>query len=164
MELKGSGYRCHINNTFVGALGFADDVTLLSPSISGLNAMISLCEVFAKNVDITFNCKKTVCIKFGQKLIGNEHVYLNDKKIEWVNQIKHLGKYIDRNLNDSFDCTHKKSILIGQVNKLCANFGCLQMSVLVRLFKTYYCTFYGSQMRQINSQSINSVCTSWNKG
>ena len=32
------------------------------------------------------------------------------KKIEWVNQIKHLGNYIDRNLNDNIDCTHKKSI------------------------------------------------------
>ena len=70
--------------------------------------MISLCEVFAKKFDITFSCKKTVCIKFGQKLIDCEHVYLNDKKIEWVYQIKRLGKYIDRNLNDSFDCTHKK--------------------------------------------------------
>ena len=64
LELKGSGYGCHINNTFVG-LCYTDDVTLLSPSIRGLNAMISLCEVFAKNFDITFNCKKTVCIKFG---------------------------------------------------------------------------------------------------
>ena len=57
--------------------------------------MISLCEVFGNNFDITFNCKKTVCIKFGQKLIGYEHVYLNDKKIEWVNQIKHIRNYID---------------------------------------------------------------------
>ena len=103
-------------------------------------------------------------MKFGQKLIGSEHVYLNDKKIEWVNQIKHLGNYIDRNLNDNIDCTHKKSRFIGQVNKLCANFGYLQMSVLVRLFKTYCCTFYGSQMWQVNSQYINSVCTTWNKG
>ena len=70
--------------------------------------MISLCEVFVKNFDITFNCKKSVCIKFGQKLIDFEHVYLNDKKIEWVNQIKHLGYYIYRNLNDSIACTHKK--------------------------------------------------------
>ena len=35
---------CHINNTFIGALCYADDVTLLSPSIRGLNAMITLCE------------------------------------------------------------------------------------------------------------------------
>ena len=55
--------------------------------------------------------------KFGQKLIGCEYVYLNDKKIEWVQQIKHLGRYIDRNLNDSFDSHIKKSIFIGQVNK-----------------------------------------------
>ena len=31
LELNGSGYGCHINNTFVGALCYADDVTLLSP-------------------------------------------------------------------------------------------------------------------------------------
>ena len=37
------------------------------------------------------------------------------------------------------------------------------MSVLVCLFKTYCCTFYGSQMWQVNNQYINSVCTSWNK-
>ena len=38
------------------------------------------------------------------------------------------------------------------------------MSVLVRLFKTYCCTFYGSEMWQINSQSINNVCPPWKKG
>ena len=81
LELKGSGYRCQINNIFVGALCYADDVTLLSPSIRGLNALITLCKVFAKNFDITFNCKKSVCIKFDRKLIGYEHVHLNDKKI-----------------------------------------------------------------------------------
>ena len=55
LELRESGYGCHINNTFVGELCYADDVTLLSPSIRGLNAMISLCEVFAKKIDITFD-------------------------------------------------------------------------------------------------------------
>ena len=35
---------------------------------------------------------------------------VNDKKIKWVNQIKRIGNYIDRNLNDSIDCTHSKSI------------------------------------------------------
>ena len=117
-----------------------------------------------KKLILHLTVKKNVCIKFGQKLMDREHVYLNDEKIEWVNPIKHLGNYIDRSLNNSIDCAHKKSIFIGHVNKLCANFGCLQMSVLVRLFKTYCCKFYGSQMWLINSKSINYVCTSWNKG
>ena len=48
MELRESGYGCHINNAFVGALCYADDVTLPY-------AMIGLSEVFAQNFDITFN-------------------------------------------------------------------------------------------------------------
>ena len=40
-------------------------------------------------------------------------------------------------------------MFIGQVIKLRANFGCLQMSVLVRLFKTCCCIFYGSEMWQV---------------
>ena len=88
-------------------------------------------------------------------------MYLNDKKI---NQIKHLENDTVRNLYDSIGCTHRTSIFIGQVKHLYANFGCLQMSVLVCLFKTYCCTLYGSQIWQVNSQkTINSVCTSWNK-
>ena len=37
-------------------------------------------------------------------------------------------------------------LIIGQVNKFCAYFGCLQMSELVCLFKTYSYTIYGFQM------------------
>ena len=59
---------------FIGALCYGDEVTLLSPLIRGLNAMISLCEVFAKNFDIAFNYKITVCIKFDQKLIKHNYV------------------------------------------------------------------------------------------
>ena len=77
-------------------------------------------------------------------------VLANNVQVLYIN-------YIDRNLNDSIDCTHKKSIFIGRVNKLWANFGCLQMSVLVPLFKAYLCTFYGSQMWQIRSRSIKEV-------
>ena len=110
--------------------------------------MICLCEYLTKTFILHLTVKKPVCIKFNPKRIGCGHVYLNDKKMEWVNQIKHLRSYIDRNFNDGIDWTHKKSIIIGQINtcKLCANSGCLQMSVFVRLFKTYCCTFYGSQI------------------
>ena len=55
-------------------------ISLNSLLIRGLNAMISLCEVFAKKIDITFNRKRNICIKFGQKLFDCEDVYLNDKK------------------------------------------------------------------------------------
>ena len=47
LKLRSSGYGCYIDETFVEALGYADDITLLSPSIRGLKQMVHICETFA---------------------------------------------------------------------------------------------------------------------
>ena len=44
-ELKQSGYGCHINNTYMGALFYADDIILSCPSIRGLNRMNKICSI-----------------------------------------------------------------------------------------------------------------------
>ena len=48
LRLKKSGIGCHIHGKYMGSLGYADDVTLLSPSIRGLNRMLSICEDFGR--------------------------------------------------------------------------------------------------------------------
>ena len=58
--LRTSGIWCHIGSAYIGALSYADNITLLCPSIRGLNEMIVLCCEYAKEYDITFNPKKTV--------------------------------------------------------------------------------------------------------
>ena len=42
-ELKQSGYGCHINNTYMDALSYADDIILSCPSIRGVNHMTTIC-------------------------------------------------------------------------------------------------------------------------
>ena len=54
--LKERDIGCHIGNSFVGALAYADDLTLLSPSLSGLKSMLKTCEDFAKEFDIMYVC------------------------------------------------------------------------------------------------------------
>ena len=36
IKLKESGDSCHINRTFMGAISYANDITIISPSIRGL--------------------------------------------------------------------------------------------------------------------------------
>ena len=62
-ELKQSGYGCHINNTYMGALSYADDIILSCPSIRGLNRIIKICYFFANSNHITFNCKKLLSLE-----------------------------------------------------------------------------------------------------
>ena len=58
----------------------------------------------------------------------------------------------------------KRSTFIGSVNKLMANFGYLQASVLSNIFKTCCCNFYGSPIWDFNSPGCRRICTTWNIG
>ena len=65
-KLKRNGIGCHIGHHFVGAFGYADDLILLSPSLTGLMNMIKICEDYACEHDILFNGKKSKYLIFGK--------------------------------------------------------------------------------------------------
>ena len=43
---------------FCGALGYADDLILLSPTVSSMKMMLGICETYAKKHKINFNANK----------------------------------------------------------------------------------------------------------
>ena len=77
MHLQRSGLGCHINNIYMGALSYADDITLISPSLYGLNRMLVICNKFAIDNFIILNSKKTICIKYGENV--SEQVFMNGR-------------------------------------------------------------------------------------
>ena len=107
---------------------------------------------------------KTVCIKYGDMVELNEHVVMNGNIIEWADNVRHLGNFVDATLSDSVDCRYKRSMFIGYVNKLISKFGHLQPKVLLNLFNTYCCSFYGSSIWRLHSNGFNSCVTAWNTG
>ena len=62
--LKQSGLGCHVGLTYAGAFGYADDIALVTPSLSSLKQMISICEEFAKCHSIVFNPSKMKLLCF----------------------------------------------------------------------------------------------------
>ena len=47
----------------MGALSYADDITIICPSIRGLNKMRKICNEFAQSNKIIFNGKKIYLFK-----------------------------------------------------------------------------------------------------
>ena len=133
-RLQSSGIGCHVGKQYLGALGSADDLTLISSSVRSLNKMLLICKKFDDEYNVTFNAKKMVCIKFGNKVSEYDQVVLDGATIEWANSVKHLGNIVNNTLSDTDD---KKSIFIGSVNKLLDNYGRLQYDILLKLFNTY---------------------------
>ena len=83
-------------------------LTLLSPSVNALSKMVGICEEYAKEYDIVFNCKKTVGIQFGNRC-NNCVIKLNGNEIKWQRSVKHLGNIIDQKLSDVEDCIGLRS-------------------------------------------------------
>ena len=96
----------------MGALSYADDITIICPSSRGLNKMLKICNEFAQSNKIIFNSKKTICIKFGDKHITPEKAFLNSECLSWTDNIRHLGNYIDCGNRDMVDCGKKKECLL----------------------------------------------------
>ena len=102
---------------------------------------------FANSNHITFNCKKTVCIKFGGKTHDYEHFTLNGNDIEWVSEIKHLGN----NLNISCVLLNGKDyitlvkLLTLELDKLSVWLKVNKLSLNVQ--KTYYMVFHRARIK-----------------
>ena len=56
--LKDSGLGCHIGTNFMGAVGYADDIALIAPSVMSLKKMLHICDRFGGSYDVTFNVSK----------------------------------------------------------------------------------------------------------
>ena len=86
LKLKESGYGCHLNGIYMGALAYADDITITCPSRRGLHKMLVLCNNFGNENYIIFNTKKTLCVKYGEPVNDHEYIYL--KKLNKTGMIR----------------------------------------------------------------------------
>ena len=92
-RLEKSGVGCHMGNHYTGSLGYADDLTLLAPTLSGLQVLIKICERYADEFDIKFNGAKSVYMVFGGRRCkcDNRTVMVNGAELHRVNATVHLG-------------------------------------------------------------------------
>ena len=153
-----SGVGCHINVNFMGVLSYADDITLICPSIWRLNKMLKISNTLKKNNSILFNKKKITCIKYGDIIKNGEKAFLYGSDLVWKDNVRHLGNCVDITCNDAFDCNAEKSLFIAYFNKMMANYSSLQPTVLINLFKSYCCSFYGSPLWIFNSTGFEKCC------
>ena len=98
-ELRGSGFGVMLGEFWYGALAYADDVILLSTTISGLQEMIDICAKHAEDNNLVCSThedpdkSKTVGIAFKPKVPKNQlpSLILNGNTLPWKTSVNHLG-------------------------------------------------------------------------
>ena len=87
---------------------YADDILLLSPSVSQLEKLLRVCKRELTWLDMPINFKKLCCIRIGpgsNKTIGT----LYSETIPWVTEMRYLGIYFvqSRKLKCSLDAAKR---------------------------------------------------------
>jgi Reverse transcriptase (RNA-dependent DNA polymerase) len=170
VKSREAGVGCYIAGCYVGALAYADDLVLMTPSASAMRRMLSICDRFSSEYNVSFNVNKTKCLNFRpiSYVPGKESpppsFSLGGNIIENVCQWPHLGHMITAQCSDSTDIIERKDCFVGQVNNMLCHFAKLDSLVKCRLFTAYCSSFYGSELWNLDNSEINSLCVAWRKG
>ena len=163
-RLSAARLGCYIGNVFCGALGYADDITLLAPTLSSLKYMLKICHQFADEYDVLFNSAKSKLLYFGRSDSRPtiSPVQFNGSVIEVVKYEKHLGNLIGQNstMHQIQDCLQAFN---GKVNMIKSHFNHIDFDSLYHIFKTYCMPLYGSQLWDYDNKNINMFNVAWRK-
>ena len=165
-RLKESGIGCWLGNHYAGCLSYADDMTLLCPTITGLQNLVKICEQYAREFGMTYNAEKSVCILFSRDKHLNRtlpEVRLEGKGLSWQKNVKHLGNYLSCDLSEAKDFTMKRSDLIGRSNTVIGNLSGLTVDIISKVFTSKCCHFYGTQIWDFSQHCLTDFTVAWNK-
>ena len=165
--LRNSRIGCHIGRLYYGCLGYADDISLISPSRQGLQKMINIVSEYcnehgieistdpiiakSKTKVITFNCIEDV-----------SNLSLYGKDLPTVNKWEHLGHTILNDESATYDITRSRAMFIGDIHSLHQELGTIDPYIFLKLVRIYFCAFYGSSLWDLQSKAATSLYATFN--
>ncbi|KAJ2941053.1 hypothetical protein O0L34_g13183 [Tuta absoluta] len=147
-ELRSTGTGCHIDGVCVNNISYADDMVLLSPSISGLKKLLLVCENYANSHGLKYNVAKTEMLVFraGKGPQRVPEVFLNGSAVRTVKQFKYLGHIVTEDRKDDLDMERERRALSVRCNMLARRFAKCSKQVKDTLFRAYCQCFYTCQL------------------
>ena len=130
---------CHIRLSNLSILVYADDIILISPSVTALQHLLTRCEIELRNIDMYINSSKSFCLRIGPQhhLDPRRIVTLSGVEIIWSRRIRYLGVFIIAKYSFSCSLDHCKRALYIAFNSIYSKIGGIASEeIMIRLFKT----------------------------
>ena len=164
-RLADSGIGCYVGTNFAGAVSYADDLTLLAPSLSSAQHLLDVCESFAREYSVEFNSTKTQVLLFNAPLDIAQcaKLRLNDEYLEYCSSAMHLGHIIA--CKDSHILNMRKCMndLVCRTNMLASNYRFVHYDTMCSIFNTYCTAYYGCIFWDLSESGIDRMLVCWRK-
>ena len=151
-----------ISSICVSIFMYADDILLISPSVSYLQQLVRLVETELDTLDLAINSSKCVCLRIGQ-LYNNPCSTItlyNGNALPWVTNCRYLGIYIKAYYRFKCDFDHAKKSLYRSFNAIYGKVGrCASTEVVFSLLKSKCLPslLYGLPACPVNKSESNSL-------
>ena len=160
-RLERNGVGCFIGKEFMGAFSYADDLSLLAPSVSALRKMLCVCEEFAGEYNVIFNGSKSALLLF-KAPVNTIDVYLSGCKIPICQTALHLGTFVGIK-SEKANMSRAIGNVIYRTNMILSRYGYCDSDILLKLFDSYCTSYYGSSLWDLTTKGIEDIEIAWRK-
>ena len=155
-----SNLGCYIGHTFLGIIMYADDLLLISGSVSKLQKMVDVCLNELCQLDLRINANKSYCIRIGQ---GHKNVCdlisINGVQIPWSVNFRYLGVTINAGSRFTIDCKPVRCKFYRSFNALYSKIPRANECVIISLVRTFCISLvmYSLEAICLNKSTLNSL-------
>jgi hypothetical protein len=136
---------CYVDGVCFNNISYADDMVLLSASVSGLRELIFVCEAYARDHNLKYNTKKSelMIFKSGTKCPTDvPPLTLDGMVLRRVHNCRYLGHVVTDDLKDDADIERERRALSVRANMIARRFARCSYPVKLTLFRAFCTSFY----------------------
>ena len=165
--LRESGLGCWIAGVWMGAVLYADDLSLLAPSRLVLAKMLSLVEDYGASLNLKFSSSqeankcKSFCIYFvgassTRKLVYPSPLLLNGVALPWRESAVHLGHTLHQDLSFDADARTRRAAFISRSMQVRSQFSFAPPAQVITAVRLLCCHGYGAVLWRLDSAPASS--------
>ena len=169
VRLRRAGVGCHMGGVFCGVVGYADDLLLMTPSRSGMETMLRICEQYAAENNLEFSTdpnpdkSKSKCIFMSghMKKAQPVNLQLYGVDLPWIKTATHLGHELSSECNMEEDMRCKRGAFISKSAEVRESFDFAQPNQILQAVRTYCFDMYGAMTWSLYSDKAKQVFNTW---
>merc|ERR1712082_268032 len=164
------GIGCHMGNTFVGAVGWADDFLLSAPSRSGMQRLLDIASSYATEVGLTFSTdpdpaksKSKACHIVGRNaaLRKPAPLQLSGRDLPYVEHLTHLGHEFHQSGTMDMNTKMIRGAFIGRCLEVQEAFAFAAPEEILSAVRLYCCDAYGGMLAQLRGGPAQQLMNCW---
>lgn len=139
---------------------YADDLVLVSASVTGLQKLVNLCMNELHNLDLKINASKSKCLRIGKHVKHPcSDIVINGNTIAWTNHFVYLGVTIKAGTKFRIDLKQARCKFYRSFNALYSKIHKANESVIVSLIKSFCVPtlLYSLEALVLNATLLNNI-------